>query len=107
MTAGTEGLEHADETSAIDIVGQKQNEALQQAMQQSPAAAAALEGVLQAQNAAINQAMQRASNHQPGPTPGLADRVEEGLQKLNQLKQAGVLSDAGYQAKRQQLLDQL
>ena len=106
MTEGTEGLEQADAASALEIVREKQMEALNQAMGQSPAAAAALQGVVEAQSAAIDQAMERAA-HGPPPVPGVADRLEAGLARLQALKDAGTIDDATYQAERQAMLDRL
>jgi hypothetical protein len=71
-------------------------------MKQSPAAASAIEGVLRSQNEAIDQAMEQArkahSDGSPSPIPGLADRVEAGIEQLNRLRDAGVIDDADYQA---------
>jgi Short C-terminal domain len=62
-----------------------------------------------AANAAMEQAMKNLRDATGGATPPttFAPDVQSRMQKLDQLKQAGLIDDAQYEAKKQQLLDQL
>jgi hypothetical protein len=62
-----------------------------------------------AANAAMEQAMKNLRDGTAGATPPMtgAPDIQSRIQKLDQLKASGLIDDAQYQAKKQQMLDEL